>query len=462
MQTTTSQATSGNTTRADYLGASLPMLTKYAKIQPAVAIKPKPLGVATGGKSSFNPQYDPQASASFFPEDLAANINVLRKWVLPARPRPGRKPVANTPPATTAAASPAMEETRGLAKKRIKTTKLPTPADLNSLPPPSGAGSPGAVTAACKTAGTLTNAGRTPGSSISGTPGGSATSLSSNSMSVAGGDDMVRKGSGTDLVLNAPSKQVVALQEAYLAKLKEQELINNYIDTLLNQISELRFVQSGMITADALNSINDVKKTAPTLQTPDQLDHINNVRDLEKFLAHLTTQANVIRSVTKKYVDEGSGARNPIQLQIEHYLRLRQRNRDKSCSNASNSRLDGVSSSAGFVAKRKDPLTSTRLKSEIVASAQTRSDPMALSSTFTPSLLRPLDIDLFDHEDDIIGVEPLEGEFFEKLKNLDDPELDFAPILKQASTQSRKRLCGFCSGETPCLCFDADNIFGDK
>lgn len=502
MQTTTSQATSGNTTRADYLGSSLPMLTKYAKIQPAVAIKPKPVGgVATSAKSSFNPQYDPQASAStFFSDDQAGNINVLRKWVLPARPRPGRKPVANTPPATgaatattatttiaTGAASPVIEESRGLAKKRFKCTKPPTPADSNSLPPPYSAGSPGGaaatITAACKTAGTLTNAGGPIGTSVSGKSGTSKTSGSTKPLTTAlngagvvansavttlavSGEDMTRTASGTGPIVNTPSKQVVALQEAYLAKLKEQELINNYIDTLLNQINELRFVQSGMITADALSSINDVKKTAPTLQTPDQLDHINNVRDLEKFLAHLTTQANIIHSVTKKYIDEGSAARNPIQLQIEHYLRLRQRSRDKSCASATNLRLDAVSLNAGFDSssrRRMGPLTTTRLSPEILTTATSRSDPIVLSSTFTPSLLRPLDIDLFDQEDDIIGVEPLEGEFFEKLKNSDDPELEFAPILKQASTQGRKRLgCGFCSGETPCLCFEADNIFGDK
>lgn len=454
MQTSASQATSGQTSRTDHLTSSVPMLTKYAKIQPAVAIKPKPVIKPASHKSSFNPEYDPQTSTStFFPEDQAGNINVLRKWVLPARPRPGRKPVANAAP-TASNVSPNIDDSRGLNKKRFKTTKPPVPQDQNSLPIASGAGSPGAFATAFNSSGSLTSMSRTSSSNIS--------------TAKTGLEETATNFQTTGATPTKPaSKQVSALQETYLAKLKEQELIQNYIDALLNQIKELRFVQSGMITTDALSSINDTKKKVSTLQTPDQLDHISNFRDLEKFLAHLTTQSNVIHSVTKKFIDEGSGTRNQLQSQIEHYTRLRQRHREKNCEAVTKTRpgipRHNTMPSRGKLEPTSGGVAPLPSNTRFSKSLLNQSDLSVPPSTFTPSLLRPLDIDLFDQEDEIIGVEPLEGEFFDKLRNTDDPELEFAPILKQASSLGRKRLgCGFCSGETPCLCFDADIIFGEK
>ena len=44
------------------------------------------------------------------------------------------------------------------------------------------------------------------------------------------------------------------MQMSYLSKLKEQEVIRNYIEVLTNQIKELSFVQNGVITFDALKS----------------------------------------------------------------------------------------------------------------------------------------------------------------------------------------------------------------
>lgn len=492
MQPTASKVTNGTTHRTEMLVSALPMLTKYAKIQPAVAIKPKPSGMPTGQRSSFNPQYDPQTSASsFFSDDSASNINVLRNWVLPARPRPGRKPVGTTPPATAPTAGTTGEDSRGLAKKRFKGPRNSPLAEGAPLPNSAGAGSP----SGSKTSAHIGN--------IS-----SGMVLGSNLGNMGGhnGAETSFKAEPSEPAMKPLSKQVCALQEAYLAKLKEQELIQNYIDTLLNQIKELRFVQSGMITVDALSSKNDTKEKVSTLQTSDQLDQINNMRDLEKFLAHLTTQSNVIHSVTKKYLDEGTGARNQVQLLIEHYLRLRKLHRDKNGAPAAKTGGFGSTSmstsgsalslmqdaqetglangdtpkskvstsvSTGILASNLSsnitndssaPLSTTvdNLANivDLTASAQNQDALSAISNTgvFTPSLLRPLDIDMF--EDDVLGVETVN--IFEKLKN-DDPELDFAPILNQALALARKKLaCGFCSSETPCLCFDAENIFGDK
>lgn len=489
MQHTASKTTNGTTHRTETLVSALPMITKYAKIQPAVAIKPKPSGMPTGHRSSFNPQYDPQTSAStFFSDDSASNINVLRKWVLPARPRPGRKPVGTTPPATAPNTSLSGEENRGLAKKRFKGPRNSPLAEGIPLPNSAGAGSPS-------------------GSAISSNVGNNSSAILSSSSSGASatpGADTPGKTGSLEPAVKPISKQVCALQEAYLAKLKEQELIQNYIDTLLNQIKELRFVQSGMITVDALSSINDAKKKVSTLQTSDQLDQINNMRDLEKFLAHLTTQSNVIHSVTKKYLDEGTGARDQLQLQIEHYLRLRKLHRDKNGALAtkagpvgatsmsrSGSTLSSVKSTVEGTQKSREknnssnPVStgiltsnlSSNINNDLGSDLETTMDTFnntvdlggkvanqddsgAISNTgvFTPSLLRPLDIDMF--EDDVLGAETVN--IFEKLKN-DDPELDFAPIFNQALALARKKLaCGFCSSETPCLCFDAENIFGDK
>lgn len=451
MLLSTSKATAGTNHRGDGLVAALPILTKYAKIQPAVAIKPKPSGVTTIHKSSFNPQYDPQASASaFFSDDPGSNINVLRKWVLPARPRPGRKPVSSTPPAAASAAALAVEDHCGLAKKRFKGPKNGQVPDIISLPSSTGAGSPGSVAMSPSYSNTSVNTSR-------------ATISSYNGTNTPGVDELLAKSTSMDTTIKPASKQVTALQEAYLAKLKEQELIQNYIETLLNQIKEFRFVQSGMITADALNSINnsDEKKTS-SLRSPDQLDHISNVRDLDKFLAHLTTQSNIIHSVTKKYIDEGTGSRNPVRLQIEHYLQLRKLHQDKSCARAPSKH----SASSRSIPHPSSDITTLGAE-PLISDLDINSDANLLAAvskpaTFTPSLLRPLDIDLFE-EHDVIGVETVENDIFDKLKSIDDSELEFAPILKQATAQGRKKMgCGFCSGDTPCLCFDADNIFGEK
>ncbi|RKP30766.1 hypothetical protein METBISCDRAFT_27141 [Metschnikowia bicuspidata] len=500
MQNTASRTIKDSANLTKNLVSALPMLTKYAKIQPVIFIKPKPSAMPPGYKLSFNPQYDPQASASsFFGDDLAANIYVLRKWVLPTCPRPGRKPMdaAATPNAVFSG-----EEGRGLAKKRFKGPKNAALVDALSPPTSAGVGSPGSISMSPSWASPVANhassmcsSGVESSTSFGEDPGGSAVPAETGS--------------------KPASKQFAALQEAYLATLREHELIWNYIDTLLNQITELRFVQSGIITVDALNSTNDAKTKVLPLQTSDQLDHINNVRDLEKFLAHQINQSNVFHSVTKKCIDEGSGARNPIQLQVDYYLRLRRLHRSKNGTSASGIREDGlafgslrIKLSNGDATPPDPKLISTNSNQPTTESAKVQSAPTDMlgvgicstisdvipdssnmrshgmssagvelstsgggmglldhdslksfkPSAFTPSLLRPLEIDLFD--EDFLCTEPVD--IYEKLKN-DDPELEFVPLLKQAAALGRKKFtCGFCSGETPCLCFDADNIFGDK
>ena len=102
------------------------------------------------------------------------------------------------------------------------------------------------------------------------------------------------------------------MQMSYLSKLKEQEVIRNYIEVLTNQIKELSFVQNGVITFDALKSnvkYNNKKiltstttstgpgttgaggiptsssssSTSSSKSRYDQLEAINNLNDLNKF-----------------------------------------------------------------------------------------------------------------------------------------------------------------------------------
>ena len=72
---------------------------KYPKIQPALAIKPKPVPIAVLPKPSNQPisTFDPNSRTTSLKNDISLNINTSKKWVLPPRPRPGRKPTEECP-----------------------------------------------------------------------------------------------------------------------------------------------------------------------------------------------------------------------------------------------------------------------------------------------------------------------------------------------------------------------------
>lgn len=361
-------------------------IAKYAKIQPAIAIKPKPSAAVAVTKPAFNPRYDPTTSSALLHD--GANINTLRKWVLPPRPRPGRKPSA---PLTT---TPVTERA---TKKKAKVQKRPEfePA-AEPIEEPRIAGLSG-----------------------------------QNGIAQASGIGQAGFSGDPETLIASrppPARKAEPLQASYLARLKEQELIRNYIDVLTDQIKELRFVQSGVITFDALND-----STVPrTLQQSEQLDHINNIHDLDKFLAHMTTQSNVIHSVTKKFVDDQNQGSH-MHLQILHYLELR--------------------------AKHRGAVSTERPLSFLPKVAQAAPAP-----SFTPSLLRPLNLNLFDAEEDVIDVDfnyddQLDQLRFEKEA---DSLLNLEPEKPVEKKKKLKMGCGFCSGDTPCLCFDADSIFGER
>lgn len=186
-----------------------------------------------------------------------------------------------------------------------------------------------------------------------------------------------------------PKRTLLDLKGIYLNKLKEQELIRNYIDVINNQIKELNFVKNGVITFAALdgNNSNTVAGNAIPVESGDnssnesgsntvvnggelststqvknephagskssrkpvsceQLELINNLNDLNKFLTYFLRSSSIIHSATKKYVNgnkpSGSNVSNTAQdksdaksehkrqldvldQQIRYYLELRAR-----------------------------------------------------------------------------------------------------------------------------------------
>ena len=115
-----------------------------------------------------------------------------------------------------------------------------------------------------------------------------------------------------------PATQMMGLKMSYLSKLKEQELMRNYIEVLTNQIKELSFVQNGVITFDALRTTAKMspastmtsKRLTSTLTNSkiDQLDSINNLNDLNKFLSYLGKSSDIIKNAQRHPSPANAGA----------------------------------------------------------------------------------------------------------------------------------------------------------
>lgn len=421
----------------DLSKAALPAI-KYAKIQPAIAIKPKPSLQAVAPKPAFNPRYDPTASPAVLEDAL---INTLRKWVLPPRPRPGRKPTTATPEKTH------QKKQRCLKAYDAAEPLRAAPPFLKSLSPCPGSGQSPALASAARASGLA--ASHLPSASSGPPPLGLLTPTSLPAALLQSTPVAVQPGGSA-----AQGARVRELQTAYLAKLKEQDLVQNYIEILTNQIKDLKFVQSGVITFAALNSSSASKPRAASLPA-EQLDHINNVCDLDLFLAHQTTQANVIHSVTKKFVGDSTAKGNHVELQIGHYLKLRASHDRPNGPGHSAAVLEDGARGAGRV---PDGLTATRDKIRM--------------SEFTPSLLQPLDAKLFEEDDKVINVDIIHE--LDVLAAIQDkPKLEAAEAdldILSLSLEFRgypaaaraRRGCGFCFSEGPCQCYEADTFLDEK
>lgn len=404
--------------------------TKYAKIQPAIAIKPKP---ASTPKSTFNPTYNQQTKPSSILNNESL-INTSKKWVLPPRPRPGRKP--------TAGSSPGPEKTAPKKKCKVKREEA-----SGVVPAPQEKAQDGSPVLAKRRLGCTSSA------SLTGVSGGSpqaisisrkssatpiaATPASVSSASVsASGTPQSQPETSPGLSSEVPIND---LQKSYLARIKEQELIKNYIEVLTNQIKQLRFVQNGVITFDVLNDTCDTnvraKKSLSTLSF-ELFDHINNIHDLDKYLAYLTTQLNVIHSVTKKINGVGVGkaptkeSTGSVMRQVRSYFDRR------------NQSLLSEGSSLGAP---------------------------EVSENFTPSLLRPLRMNTLESEEnlvvDIVGNnDALVGDRGRTDDIAQDLTVELMNLLHDGDAKatlrkkSKRAGCGFCTNDTPCVCLDSDTF----
>lgn len=255
---------------------------KYPNIKPAISIKPKPVPIAVSMPNKpITTNFD-MNSKSTLKSDISLNINTSKKWVLPPRPRPGRKPTAN-------------------GEDSGNDVNASTTASINSKPI------------------------RTNGKKKVKIGHNEAIKIEDSDIRLNEGADASKSTTTTSASLHLPKpversdpNQVADLKMDYLSQLKEQELIRNYIEVINNQINELKFVQNGVITFDALNSDNETRPQkmnqtntpiARSMTQPkspmsqyEQLEKINNMNDLNKFLAYLTRSSNIIHSATKKFI----------------------------------------------------------------------------------------------------------------------------------------------------------------
>lgn len=261
---------------------------KYPRIQPAVAIKPKPVPIAVLPKPSNQPisTFDPNSRTSSLKNDISLNINTSKRWVLPPRPRPGRKPTDECPKRKKPQKCGGTSASGTEGKDKIQSENTASSSNAHT------------------TQATTTSAHTSTNPSHTGHKCSPYTTPDSSSASP------VR------LLLPTDSEEVNKLKLDYLAKLKEQQLILNYMEVINKQIEELKFVQSGVITFDALDGVQGSSRHHQN-RSPEQLEKINNINDLEKFLAFFTKSSNIIHSVTKKYMSLD------LNEQLEQYLELR-------------------------------------------------------------------------------------------------------------------------------------------
>lgn len=483
-----------------------PPAPKYPKIQPAIAIKPRPIAVmpkpATQNASpvTLAAANYPSLEQAKAPLENPLNINTSKKWVLPPRPRPGRKPLAfsaenepGTLPFTPLPSASSQSKSGKVSpKKKPKTYKK----DEKSVPQKS-----------CSALEALKSH-----------PYNTHIPTPSHLQSLGAKETSVSPGVEPKMQDSRPI-QALDSQVMYLARLKEQELIRNYIEALNNQIKELRFVQSGVISVDALDG-NNTKQEMPSegssqsaaFRTPlqhgnstqppvQQLEKINNMNDLNKFLSYVNKLTSIIHSVTKKFIGDAKDLQS-INTQIQHYLEIRSKYKlIKSQEMKSFEKMRKNSMSSVGIAKKgmKTPAPSSIL---ISPNNSLNSTPgtggiefeefdiddsldIPRNVSLQSHLLRPMNE--FEFEDgDLFGVQNdrdsflNDKAFIEKVslpapeatsQTRRNPELEKITKIKPESVdmpkvpltaekepkKSKKKFnCGFCTNDTPCLCLDAE------
>ncbi|KAA8903718.1 hypothetical protein DIURU_002230 [Diutina rugosa] len=295
------------------------------------------------------------------------------------------------------------------------------------------------------------------------------------------------------------SKEIAELKQHYLSKLKEQELIRNYIEVITNQITELSFVKSGMITFEALRP--PTPASAPTLKaTPvmtttasstspsstnkqhaDQLDQINSIQDLNKFLAYLNRSSSILNSATKRQPSKREDSESWVNHQINHYLELRAKFKPKQGAidaKSSSSRSSSSPFAAASAVESPASKPSASMRQMSVASS-----PRFLDD-FDFDMGRPSsDIDLVLDNDVVdrmiletasgpsisdipneIGILMADDDYGVKIHSGSSKDDDSSAAndngTRSVTSLTPKRQgkfnCGFCSSDTPCLCLDTD------
>lgn len=260
----------------------VPVQLKMKKPIP-IAVLPKPCAKI---ESKFNPNIKTNNTIK-----LKHEIGLSKKWVLPPRPRPGRKPVNN-------------EEIDEEAKKQHLKDLHKGVREMNVKDPIK--------------------------------PKEKIEKKEHKIIAKEEKLDKIEIGEvPSSLMTTKESPELSNLKMEYLSKLKEQLLINNYIGAINNQIKQLDFIKNGYMTLDTLNQLNLNKpdtssSTMPNANITPELDStiprknfndletINNLNDLDVFLKYLNKSSNLINRVTKTY-----NSNENVNEQILKYLQLR-------------------------------------------------------------------------------------------------------------------------------------------
>ncbi|KAI5951448.1 hypothetical protein KGF54_004522 [Candida jiufengensis] len=466
-----------------------PIAPKYTKIQPAIAPKPVSIMPST---SKFNPIPNGKILLPLktsFTNDSNGGLNTSKKWVLPPRPRPGRKPTGNECEKITKTQinnntinnNINNNNNSNMIKRKPKLAReMSNPANLNqtqgntatingnntqnlqqpmvklneqmkSIPPtqikqennvmkqsianPANSVSPAQnhpkvdkkpiPLPVMKTEPQTTvkkEQLQQPIPQHISKPAPLPTTTTTTPILKQSKSPTAAPPPPPPIKSNDPNLHMMELKMSYLSKLKEQEIIRNYIEVLKNQIKELSFVQNGVITFDALknnvklnnfNNNNTQTKKLITLSNtkPDQLDSINNLNDLNKFLNYLSKSSDIIKSVKKQ--QSSITTSESLNNQINNYVELR--NKFKMLNNSN----DQHTKYSKRTLNKKDDGTIT---------------PKTIgptTSSFTPDLLRPLKasnlfndptLDLMDIELQTATIEESPTSSSDLMKPIDSPD----------------------------------------
>lgn len=411
------------------LQAGRPTLgSKYARVQQPIAIKPTPIAVLPKTMKPSAVKFDVNAKSSFH-SDMPLNINTSKKWVLPPRPRPGRKPTTNVNEESLESKNTVSIQSSSSIHQARNGTKLTSTKKKGK----------------CKKDDTSIN-------TEEHSPERAHTSLYSPSLE---------------------SSNLIDLKVNFLVKLKEQELIRNYIEILNNQIKELKFVQNGVITFDVLNRdvipesprYMNVNTKASSTKAPsghsqyEQIEKINNLNDLNKFLAYLTKSSNIIHSATKKVSGDRANYGN-LNSQIKYFLERRLEYKSKALGLRRIENFEGINSLDNFCMESNqhaEPISTTTNSKNAIT-------PLLLRPSYLPSEQR------FEPEVEIMRQDESLGPQFELLDRLsikEDsdsglPELDDIPKSVDGPYFPKKTgsssICNLCSAD-PCICLVTETDF---